>query len=87
MYKLKLLIIFLLSIEETVTSGSVKVTLKLGFIPLPGQTFDLCDLLKDVGDSCPVEPGQLSIKQTLEIPRSIPGVSIVSLCSPFPLLF
>lgn len=56
-------------------SGKVKVSLKLGFLPLPGKTFDLCELLEDAGESCPVEEGKFSIKLALEIPRATPGVS------------
>ena len=57
------------------TTGSVKVTLKLGFLPLPGKTFDLCELLEDAGESCPVEEGKFSIKLALDIPRATPSVS------------
>ena len=61
---------------ETVTGGSVDVSIKYGIIPVYSNTFDLCELLSQVGDPCPEKPnskGHFTISE--DIPSEIPGVS------------
>ena len=63
------------STEEEVTGGEVIVKIKVGFIPID-KTFDLCELLSQVGEPCPVKPnsnGYFTISQ--DIPSILPGVS------------
>ena len=62
--------------EEEVTGGEVKVELKYGIIPIYSETLDLCELLKQIGQDCPVEPDPNGYFTTSQlIPSAIPGVS------------
>ena len=61
---------------ETVTARKVDVNVKYGIIPVYSNTFDLCELLSQVGDPCTVKPnpkGHFTISE--DIPSAIPGVS------------
>ena len=68
-------VIVLVSLEEEVTGGSIKVELKYGIIPVYSETLNLCDTLKAAGKACPVEAGLQSASITEDIPSDIPGVS------------
>lgn len=63
-------IVYLL--EETVSSGKIKVKVKDEFIPLIDTSLDLCDLAREVGENCPLK-GELTIVVT----KSIPSIAIV----------
>jgi len=54
-----------------VTGGSLKVNVKFGIIPVFDKTYDLCDLAKQTGLSCPVSAGTHTTKITEDVP-SIP---------------
>lgn len=59
----------------TVTDGAyVDVVVKYGLITLVNQRYDLCDELgeADVGYTCPVKPGPITINKEVEIPSSMP---------------
>lgn len=56
---------------EQVTGGSLKVDVKFGIIPVFDKTYDLCDLAKEAGLSCPVSAGTHTTKITEDVP-SIP---------------
>ena len=62
--------------EEKVTGGKVDVKVKAGIIPIVSNTLDLCTLLSQVGEPCPVKPtpnGYFTTSQ--DVPSIIPGVS------------
>ena len=58
--------------EEEVTSGSVKVKAKYGILTVYDQTLDLCDLVKDINDTCPIKAGT----ETQTIIENIPNLHI-----------
>ena len=39
-------------VEEQVTGGEVKLTVKLGFIPVKTYTYEVCDI---VSGGCPIQ--------------------------------
>jgi hypothetical protein len=55
------------------------VTVKLGLVKLLHKRFDICEELSkaDAELQCPVEPGQYTITQTVELPREIPRAKFV----------
>lgn len=61
---------------EQVEEGSyVDVEVRLGYIKLLTQTFDLCETLEDNdvdGLTCPLAAGRYSIKKEVEIPAEVP---------------
>lgn len=61
---------------ETIEEGAyIDVEVRLGYIRLLSQTFDLCETLEDndiEGLSCPIEPGEYNIKKIVEIPGEVP---------------
>ncbi|AET40038.1 sterol transporter Ecym_5275 [Eremothecium cymbalariae DBVPG len=60
---------------STVDEGSyVMVEVRLGYIKLLTQTFDLCEQLEenDLGYECPLLPGTYTISETVEIPVQVP---------------
>ena len=62
--------------EEEVTGGKVDVKIKVGIFPVYSNTLDLCTLLSQVGEPCPVKPtsnGYFTTSQ--DVPSIIPGVS------------
>lgn len=62
--------------DEKVTGGSVKLSLKYGFLPVYDHTFDLCNLLTEVHKTCPIQQGITTISvETQELPTDIPKVS------------
>ncbi|KAL6950966.1 hypothetical protein ACO0QE_000250 [Hanseniaspora vineae] len=62
---------------EEITEGSfVDVEVRLGYIKLLSQTYDLCEELEknDIdGLKCPVAPGLYKIKKTVDIPQEVPA--------------
>jgi hypothetical protein len=66
-------------LKETVDQGSyAHVKVKLGFIQLIDQSYDVCEQLTQVGKQCPLEKGELVIEHEVDIPREIPPVQCSS---------
>lgn len=65
------------SVLEEITEGAfVDVEVRLGYIKLLSQTYDLCEELEknDIGGlKCPVAPGLYQIKKTVDIPQEVPA--------------
>lgn len=61
--------------DEEVTSGQVNAVVMLGSLPYQ-QSYDLCDLLKDVNIQCPVGSGKINFGIKLKVPEYTPSVSI-----------
>ena len=59
------------------TKGKVKVLVALFGFPIINQVYDLCDLLKEVGEACPLKKGPYPVGplSTPKIPKDAPGVS------------
>ena len=62
-----------INLSEEVTGGNVKVYVKFGFLPVHDKTLDLCNVLKEVGEICPIQAGTATKTMTLEIPSAVPG--------------
>jgi hypothetical protein len=58
---------------EQVTGGNVQVTAKYGIIPILDKTYDLCALLPDIQQKCPVTPGTHNATVTETIPGAAPS--------------
>jgi hypothetical protein len=50
------------------------VKVKLGFIQLIDQDFNICENIGQVGRECPLEQGDLVIEHQVDIPRELPPV-------------
>ncbi|KAJ3261032.1 Phosphatidylglycerol/phosphatidylinositol transfer protein [Boothiomyces macroporosus] len=60
-------------LKEKVDQSSVaQVRVKLGFIQLVDQPFDLCEQIGQVGKECPLEKGELVVEHTVDIPAQVP---------------
>lgn len=60
------------SIEE---GAYVDVEVRLGYIKLLTQTFDLCDVMEEndvEGLTCPIQPGVYDISKIVQIPNEVP---------------
>ena len=52
----------------------MKVTVKIGIITVLDKSYDLCDVVKDAGKSCPFSAGSATISITEAIPDiEVPG--------------
>ena len=60
--------------DEIVTGGKVNAIVMVGTLPYQ-KSYSLCDLLKDVGITCPVKSGKLSFGIKLKVPEFTPAVS------------
>ena len=60
---------------EEVTSGTVKVSMKYGTIPLVDESLDLCDLVTQVNMKCPLAKGPFNLDLKEDIPDYVPSVS------------
>ena len=56
------------------TSGGIEIKLKWGIIPID-QKEDLCDILKQSGQACPLQAGNHTLTLSQSIPSEAPGVS------------
>jgi hypothetical protein len=66
--------------SEAVTEGSyAKVVVKLGIIKLLTKTFDVCEEIKQANLTCPLGPGEMILKQSIDLPKEIPPVSHIPL--------
>jgi hypothetical protein len=64
-------------VKKTITSGAyVKLVVKYGLIQLLSTTADLCEQLGNVDLSCPLEPGNLTLTKSVDLPSAIPPVCI-----------
>lgn len=62
-------------LKEVEEGAYVDVEVRLGYIKLLTQTFDLCETLEDndVGDlTCPLAAGLYSVQKEVEIPAEVP---------------
>ncbi|CEP61226.1 sterol transporter LALA0_S02e09582g [Lachancea lanzarotensis] len=63
-------------VKETIEKGAyVDVEVRLGYIKLLSQTYDLCEELEnnDVGGlKCPIKAGDYMIEKSVEIPQEVP---------------
>ncbi|KAK7046331.1 ML domain-containing protein [Favolaschia claudopus] len=69
-----------LEVVDTVTEGAIAdVTVKAGRIKLLHKIFDICEEARNANASvsCPVEPGEYSIVQTVELPKEVPKLKYV----------
>jgi ML domain len=55
----------------------VVLQVKYGLITLVKQTVDLCDQVKNVELSCPLDAGDLTIKKDVDLPKEIPPVRVI----------
>ena len=63
------------------TSGEVKASLKYGDIPIVDEIRNLCDLMTQINDQCPLKKGPFSLhidNQTMFV--DAPSVSIAGSC-------
>ena len=56
------------SAAETVTGGTIKVDAELDNVPLYNGSVDLCDILAQVGEKCPIDPTSARNTTTVSIP-------------------
>lgn len=62
-------------VKTTIESGAyVKLVVKYGLIQLLSTTADLCEQLGNVDLSCPLEPGNLNLTKSVDMPSAIPPV-------------
>ncbi|GFP53532.1 hypothetical protein ACSS6W_001077 [Trichoderma asperelloides] len=60
-------------VKQTVETGAyVKLVVKYGLIQLLSTTADLCEQLDNVDLSCPLEPGNMTITKSVDLPTAIP---------------
>ena len=57
------------TLQEVVSSGSIEIEAKVGFIPVYKKKLDLCTEVKQGGYSCPLQATNYNIQQSLEIPN------------------
>ena len=65
---------FLIFIEEQVTSGLIEATLNYGTISIVDEKLDFCDLITEINKNCPVQPGPLNLHFEKMIPDFVPSV-------------
>lgn len=64
-------------LAEALESGAyAKMDVKLGFIPILSQNFDICEEAAKSGKSCPLAKGTQSIEVSKSIPGSVPSATI-----------
>ena len=60
-------------LSEAVKDGAtVHLLVKYGVIPIVRQTLDLCDTVKNVNLTCPIEKGETKLTKDVAIPKQIP---------------
>jgi hypothetical protein len=61
--------------KEQINFGAVAhVQVKIGFIQLINQDYDLCDQLPQVDKKCPIPKGNFELDKTFDIPAEAPPV-------------
>jgi hypothetical protein len=64
-------------LAETVFAGAyAKLEVKLGFVPVFKQKFDICEEAAKNGKSCPLLAGPQSIEVVQSIPGPIPSATV-----------
>ncbi|CCC71889.1 hypothetical protein NCAS_0I02210 [Naumovozyma castellii] len=61
--------------KEIKKGAYIDIVVRLGYIKLLTQTFDLCDMLEDEdveGLRCPVQPGKYNLAKSVDIPAEVP---------------
>ncbi|KAJ6064347.1 hypothetical protein N7499_013027 [Penicillium canescens] len=59
-------------LDRVEKGATVNLEVKWGLITLIKQTVDLCDELKNVDMSCPLEKGKMVLTKEVELPKQIP---------------
>lgn len=59
-------------LSEQITGGQIVLDLRYDWVVPVKKTVDLCDTLKQIGKSCPLPAGPLSISVAQQIPGAIP---------------
>lgn len=61
------------TVHKRIEDGAyIKIVVKYGLIRLLSTTLDLCEHLNEVDMECPVEPGDLSLTKSVDLPSQIP---------------
>ncbi|KAI6656456.1 Phosphatidylglycerol/phosphatidylinositol transfer protein [Oopsacas minuta] len=60
------------NVKEEITGGKVNAGIKWGIIHL-NKSFDLCELVKKAGESCPIAAGKQIKTLTQVVPNNTPG--------------
>jgi hypothetical protein len=63
-------------LDRVEKGATVNLEVKWGLITLIKQTVDLCDELKNVDLSCPLEKGKMVLTKEVELPKQIPPVRV-----------
>jgi hypothetical protein len=61
-------------LDRVEKGAKVNLEVKYGLITLISQTVDLCEELKKVDLSCPLEKGKMVLTKEVELPKQIPPV-------------
>lgn len=56
--------------------AEVAVTAKVGFLTVLSTTLDLCSYAGEVGYPCPVAPGDMTVKFSVDIPSNVPKLGV-----------
>ena len=67
------------TVFERIEQGAyVDIVVKYGLIRLLATRADLCEQIQNVDLECPIEKGVLSITKSVEIPKEVPPVSLIT---------
>lgn len=70
------------TLSEKIEDGAkVRLQVKYGLITLIKQEASLCDYVKEVNLECPLEKGDLELTKDVDLPKEIPPVSFIPLCT------
>ena len=59
--------------EAVVQGATAHVKVKLGFISLLDQDFDVCNEIHQIDKECPVPQGDFVLEKTFDIPAAVPS--------------
>lgn len=62
-------------LDKVEKGATVALEVKWGLITLVKQTVDLCDQIKNVDLTCPLEKGKMVLTKQVDLPKQIPPVS------------
>ena len=54
----------------------MKAKLSIDKFPFLARTLDLCKIVSEAGSSCPIQPGNLTLSFSQQIPSEAPSVSL-----------
>ncbi|XP_065914004.1 putative phosphatidylglycerol/phosphatidylinositol transfer protein DDB_G0278295 [Dysidea avara] len=60
------------TVNKEITGGKIKVVAKYGIITVLDQSYDVCDLVQQIGKQCPIPAGPLSGSATTMVPSDVP---------------